>query len=121
MTGVKVTAWETNKKNTDPRNTFDNDFDDDDYNDYGSNFREDTETHPALQMFGNFQQPPMGHSRSASGTNTASGYKKNFTGYHPKANSYAGFLMDKGNTWKRKISRSKEKKSTDDGLLLYMI
>jgi len=100
VTGVKVTAWETNKNNNDQRNTFDNDFDDyDDDDGYGGNYREDTETHPALQMFPHFQQqqpkpPGMNHSRSASTANNG-GYKKNFTGYHPKANSYAGFLMEK--------------------------
>lgn len=109
MTGVKVTAWETNKKNTDHGNTFDDDFDDDYAPDYAGNYREDTETHPALQMFPNYANGPK-HGKFNSASNAVANIKQKL-GYHKQANSYAGFLLD--NNWNRKLSKSREKKSTD--------
>ena len=103
-----ATAWETNKKNTDPRNTLDDDFDDDSF-DPNYNYREDTETHPALQMF-QCHSDPHAMQKFASASGVAAGIKQKFTGLHGKANSYAGFLLD--NNWNRKISKSRER-STD--------
>ena len=104
VTAVRVTAWETNKRNTNPHNTYDDDFDGESFPDFGDQYRDDTETHPALQLFP--QQPGSGQILN---DNTKI---KKFSGYHVKANTYAGFLLD--NNWNRKLSRSRTKKSTDD-------
>ena len=91
VTGVKVTAWETNKWCTDPKSTWDDDFDADAVDNrsftYHGNtvFRDDTETHPALQFF------PTHKSSIIDGDNIR-------TKRYAKSNSFAGFILD-NNGW----------------------
>eukprot|EP01084_Bolivina_argentea_P060133 109880_1 len=100
VTGVKVTAWETNK-NKDMGNTYEgDDFDGEEYQPYGSNYREDTETHPALQLF------HYSHSHIDQPIK-----RKPQAKHYGKAQTYAGYLFD--NISGRKFSKSREKRSTD--------